>query len=355
MNLSSLPHRLLPLLRGSAVALLLLGAAGCERNEIRVYQVRKDMPWKLPAGWREREAGQMRAAQFAVAATNGVDIDVSLIPIRGAMARPEMTADIVNIWRQQMQLEPVDGEALAKLAQKISVGREQGELYEMAGGAAAGDGAAKQRTLVAAVKADNAIWFIKMTGEDATVAQEKPAYLAFLQSLNLDAMPAPPQMPPHAASANQRESRPAPPQPTPQWTVPAGWEESPPTQMLLAKFVIAGQAQGRAEMTVSAFPGSVGGMLANINRWRGQLQIQPIDETELARLLTALDLPSGKAMLVDMNGTDSKTGQPARIIGAIQEREGLTWFYKLMGSDAVAAREKEAFVNFLKTVKYPNG
>ena len=56
-----------------------------------------------------------------------------------------------------------------------------------------------------------------------------------------------------------------------------------------------------------------------------------------------------------MSGTDAKTGQPARLIGAIVAIDGKTWFYKLMGNEQIAAREKDAFVEFFKSAKYPNG
>jgi hypothetical protein len=33
---------------------------------------------------------------------------------------------------------------------------------------------------------------------------------------------------------------------------------------------------GKAEVTVSAFPGDTGGLLANLNRWRGQIGLEPV-------------------------------------------------------------------------------
>lgn len=341
-------------LGGKAVVLSFLVVAGCGRNEIRVYQIPKSEPWKVPASWQEREPGMMRTAQFAVPGKDKADTDVSIIPIRGEMARPETTVDIVNIWRQQMQLESVDGEQLAKSAQKVAVGRDEGALYEMLSQDPLLD-QEKQRTLVAAIRADGTLWFVKMTGPDSDVTQEKPAFLAFLKSFNFDAMPSSAPVTSQMASPNVRQSPREVSQPKPEWIAPPGWQEAPGSQMLLAKFIVADASKGNAEVTVSAFPGGAGGMLANINRWRNQLKLEPVEESQLGQLLTSLDLPSGKAMLVDMTGTDTKTGQPARIIAAIQERQGLTWFYKLMGDDQVAAREKSAFLDFLKTVKYPNG
>ena len=62
----------------------------------------------------------------------------------------------------------------------------------------------------------------------------------------------------------------------------------------------------------------------------------------------------GKAMLVDMNGQNPQTGKKVRLITAIVPRDGHTWFYKLMGEPAVAEREKNAFIKFVQSVRYPN-
>ncbi len=139
----------------------------------------------------------------------------------------------------------------------------------------------------------------------------------------------------------------------PDWAIPAGWREVPPTQMLLAKFVVDG-AGGEADVTVSAFPGSTGGTLMNINRWRGQVGLPEIGPEALDTAFNSLDVPGGKAMLVDVNGK-SKSGKETRLVGVIWPRNGQTWFYKMMGDSAVTGREKDAFLKFIHSVKYPNG
>jgi hypothetical protein len=59
-------------------------------------------------------------------------------------------------------------------------------------------------------------------------------------------------------------------------------------------------------------------------------------------------------MLVDVTGQNPRNGQKARLIGAIIPREGRTWFFKLMGDEQVAEREKPIFVKFIKTVQFPD-
>ena len=55
---------------------------------------------------------------------------------------------------------------------------------------------------------------------------------------------------------------------------------------------------------------------------------------------------------MDLTGTDAG-GQPSRMVAVIVTHGGQTWFYKLTGSGAVVGREKDAFAQFVQTVRYP--
>ncbi len=57
---------------------------------------------------------------------------------------------------------------------------------------------------------------------------------------------------------------------------------------------------------------------------------------------------------MDVVGQSPKTGKEARLIGVIWPRNGQTWFYKMMGDSAVAGREKDGFLKFIQSVRYPN-
>ena len=338
------------------VLLLILGLAGCGRNEIHVYSIPKEKDaqtaWKLPSGWEERPADGMRVARFAAPGKNGQEPDVAIFPLKALSGR---RADVVNLWRGQIHLPAVEAEALDKLADKVSVGSTPGDLYDMVSAEPLPDNKAKSRILVAAVDTENTTWIVKMSGDDESVQQQKPAFLSFLQSLNFEALAAQPQAPTRFTSTNVKQVPRTASEAKPQWIVPPGWKEQPPSQMLLAKFLIPGENGTKAEVNISVSDGDGGGVLNNVSRWRNQIKLPIVEEAELEKLTTTLDVPGGKAILVDMSGTDAKTGQPARLIGAIVAIDGKTWFYKLMGNEQIAAREKDAFVEFFKSAKYPNG
>ena len=90
----------------------------------------------------------------------------------------------------------------------------------------------------------------------------------------------------------------------------------------------------------------------NVNRWRGQLSLGPLDLAGVEKISTGIDLPTGKGTLVDMSGAEAENSGKARCIGVVVPLENETWIYKLMGSDTVVAREKDAFLGFVRSAKY---
>lgn len=132
------------------------------------------------------------------------------------------------------------------------------------------------------------------------------------------------------------------------WTAPAHWQAKPASSMRKGTFVIAGDGAS-AELAITAFPGDVGGEVANVNRWRGQIQLPALPEAQVGGTVTRLDANGLKIGYVDMVNTAA--GTPVRVLGAWIPYQGSTWFFKLSGPDALVAREKDAFVQFLTTVK----
>ncbi len=69
------------------------------------------------------------------------------------------------------------------------------------------------------------------------------------------------------------------------WTLPAGWSDAPAKPMRVAVFAVtAGTSAGECGLFV--LPGG-GDRLANVNRWRGQAGLAPIDAAALDKELTA--------------------------------------------------------------------
>ena len=134
--------------------------------------------------------------------------------------------------------------------------------------------------------------------------------------------------------------------------MPAGWREVSGGQFLVAKFILAGPDNAAAAVNVSSSPGEGGGLVGNINRWRGQLGLGQLSDDDANKLVTVIDVQGGKASLVDLSGTDARTGKPTRLVGVIVPQSGQTWFYKLMGDAKVVESQKDAFIKFVQGLKY---
>jgi hypothetical protein len=388
-NLKKMKHlaksNVLPL---AATGLILLVAAGCGRNNVKVYHVENSdittslppvaaaMPMSMPGGlptpdnsglprlkyilpdgWKEKPLTQMRVASFEIS-ENGKTADVSVIPLGGIAGGDSAN---VNRWRGQVGLPPLAEPELQKLAEKIEAAGQPADLYDVAG-TVPGSGTA-ERIVAVILHRDDTVWFFKMTGDDALVEKQKPAFAAFLKSVNFDKSAAPAamdmgQLPAtHPPIDGMNASAPVPAGAAadkPTWTVPADWKEGQLAQFLVAKFVIQGGGDATAAVNVSQLAGDGGGLLANLNRWRAQLGQTPLTEDDLAKLPT-IDASGTKATLADITGTDARSGKPARLIGVVLPLGGQTWFYKLMGDASVVAQQQDALIKFVQSAIYPAG
>lgn len=356
--------------------LITLLLAGCQREDVRVYRVAKDPPkpgsttaapahdhgqtggrmprleYQVPAGWEEVAAGEMRLASFKV--QEGAKVaDVGVFPLPG-LAGGDLGN--VNRWRSQVGLPAVGEAELAKLGEEVSIAGTPGRLFDLAGeNPASGD---PTRILAGILHREGVAWFFKMTGDDALVAKNKPRFVQFLTSMRFTHPPAelPPDHPPidgvgaraGAASGSETDGG------KPKWEVPAAWREVSGGAFLISKFVVSGPNESQAAINVSMSAGDGGGLVGNINRWRKQLGLADASEAEIRGQVAELDITGGKAALVEISGSDPKTGKPARILGAIVGQPGRTWFYKLMGDPELVEREKGAFIQFVKSARYPN-
>lgn len=135
------------------------------------------------------------------------------------------------------------------------------------------------------------------------------------------------------------------------WKLPAGWKELPGSGMRLATLVVPGKGSPDAEVSVVVLPGPAGGDLSNINRWRGQLGLEAIDEAGLSRRSQRVKSPAGTSLVVDLEG--SMEGRKARMLASILSAGGQTWFFKLTADPAAVEPAKPAFIDLLKSLHPP--
>ena len=132
------------------------------------------------------------------------------------------------------------------------------------------------------------------------------------------------------------------------WAAPDHWAAKSLGAMRRGSFT-AKNAGGEADCSIFVFPAATNPLLANINRWRGQIGLAPITEAQLPAESVTLESAGLTFTTVDLVGQQG--GAPTRVRGAILYRGEEAWFFKLGGPDAVVAAEKPAFLDFLRTVR----
>ena len=355
--------------------LFLLGLTACRDSKVASYRIPKEqdnprppaaapggmagpavtvpaggggLEWTAPSDWKAIPGSAMRKGTYAIGEGDGPGAELAITAFPG-----DVGGDLANVnrWRGQLSLPPVGDSEVRQALTPLAASGLTMQVVELTGGTAD----SPLRLLGAIVPQAGATWFFKLTGPAAVVAKHRQAYLDFLKTVRVAAAPVTPTAPPPSAPAPA-----APPAgdmagqpvvtaagPGLRWTAPAHWQQKPANSMRKATFHITGATGALAELAVTAFPGDVGGELANVNRWRGQVSLPPIAAGELAGAVQRLTVNGLPVVVVDL------PGGAQQLLGAMVPYAGSTWFFKLIGPAEVVAAEKPAFLAFVQTLSAP--
>ena len=130
---------------------------------------------------------------------------------------------------------------------------------------------------------------------------------------------------------------------------PESWTDQGASGMRAASF-IAGPTEARVQVSAIRLGGTAGGLLPNVNRWRGQLGLDPIVQDELKPATIAL--ASGSAKLVEMESPAIGDQVAQATLVAIVEQAGNSWFFKMTGPRDTVLAERGRFEGFMKSVRF---
>ncbi|NDV63104.1 hypothetical protein G0Q06_11625 [Puniceicoccales bacterium CK1056] len=133
------------------------------------------------------------------------------------------------------------------------------------------------------------------------------------------------------------------------FSIPEDWTQQPPSQMKLLSFKAGTPPELMAECAVSAFPGDVGGRLANINRWRRQVGLGPTTEEVADSFVQELKISGMDAWQVDFTGPGDPAG---RVVVSVVFHNEQSWFFKLSGNEASVREELESYGTFIDSVQF---
>lgn len=131
------------------------------------------------------------------------------------------------------------------------------------------------RTLAAAVYRPDATWFFKLMGEPEAVAAQQKAFDSLLATLKV--------------SGTNLE-----------WKLPEGWTETKGQGLRFATLKPPGETG--LEVAINRFEGVAGSLLANVNRWRGELSLEDLKEAELPKVTTERKVNDLNVQVVDLTG-----------------------------------------------------
>ena len=252
--------------------------------------------WTLPAGWNQQPGSNMRYATLVIS-DDSHRAEMSVIALPQTPILPQ-----VNRWRGQLGLDPITEMQLESDVEHLDVNGIDATL-------------------------------VSLVGEGSGTMS--PPFASGSSALPPDHPPV--STPTKASSAPSTVSR----GPL-NYQIPAGWQEQPASGMRVATIKI-----GDAELTIIPLATVAGDLVANVNRWRGQVGLDSISSAQIEQDCPVIDLGDAPGRLVELVGT---TGQS--MLGVIALRGDRAWFVKLLAPSDIIAQEKENFTSFIKTITF---
>jgi hypothetical protein len=108
--------------------------------------------------------------------------------------------------------------------------------------------------------------------------------------------------------------------------------------------------QGKLDVSVVVLPGAAGGELANVNRWRGQIGLAPVDEPALGTARKLVSTPAGKVALFDFVSEGEKKSR--MMAGLLTSPDGSSWFVKMVGDEPAVAAARPDFLHLLESLRF---
>lgn len=303
----------------------------------------------LPDGWTVNEPTDMRFINLHPAGVKNAECYVTLLGGDGG----GMVANL-NRWRTQMGLEEATKEALLALPTIKLFGRDASFL-ELEGSFAGMDGVAVSGfgLLGTLISTPQATIFVKMTAPLEIIQAEREAFIMFCDSI------APPGMGDSAQEDHASHSAPTGPQKEDdgsfvaagfRFFLPEGWSDAGPRSMRALNFKVGEQTQ----CWLSVLGGDGGGLLPNLNRWRGQMGMETITEADIDALPRVNFLGEPAILLTAQGEFTSREGEASSgrtLIGLALMRPNDALFLKMLGPTDEVETHRDAMLAFAETIE----
>ena len=290
-----------------------------------------------PPTWEPQPLSQMRQASFLVRGENGAVADISFVSLSASAGN---VLENVNRWLSQIGQQPINEDKLNQIAQHLATSIGDVTAVDLAGLPNGADPAKDGRIIAAMTSAGGSTLFFKIRGNAALTESQKAGFINWVAAVcNAQGGSKSAEMatgaPPMESSAN----------PQIKWQMPSGWSEVPASAMRYASFS-AGANDNKVDVSIVTFPGEGGSDADNVNRWRQQIGLPPMNPSAVATEIEPLTSEGAPFSIVDIAGTNART------LAAWTRRDGHVWFFKATGPNAAVEKEKSNFVKFIQSVRF---
>lgn len=265
--------------------------------------------WTLPEGWSQRPASGMRYATIEIDADPPLELSITTLGREEGGEAAYLLANI-NRWRGQIGLADLAADRLDNETEQIEFDGGKATLVDLVGQMKPGG------PMMSGGAGDAPF------APFASGGSRKPS-----GSSPLD----------HAVAPQGAATGGAPDL---HYEVPQGWKEEPASGFRLASFQVSDGGQ-KAEVTVVTAGGD---LLANVNRWRGQIELGPTTQDQLDRDAQPIDVGELQGQYVELTGPKKTT------LAVVVQAAGRTWFITLKGDKELAQHEAENFKTFVHSL-----
>lgn len=134
------------------------------------------------------------------------------------------------------------------------------------------------------------------------------------------------------------------------YVAPAGWQKMPAGGMRKLSFSL----KGGGDFSLVTLPGMAGDLKGNLNRWRGQVGLPPLeDPAEIQKSVRAFTVSGSQGIALELYAAEGQPDKAMRVV--LVEKEGANWFFKLAGPRELVKAQAKDFEAFMASVKIKPG
>ena len=311
--------------------------------------------YDMPDGWTEDLGSRMRLINLHPAGNANAECYVSVLGGDGG----GLAANL-NRWRQQVGLEELDAAEFENLPTVDLLGGEA-SLLQVEGSFTGMNGDTQDEWALTGVivSTPQATIFVKMTGPAELIREEHANFLTFVTSVHfgndlLETPSEPQEVESHhakpaedgAAEANPASERLFFNANGYRFQVPYAWIDAGPRMMCSLNFRVGKET----ECFLVVLGGDGGGLTPNLDRWQGQVGLEPLTAEQIVALPN-VDFLGGSAVMLEavgeFTGMSGETSFDEKtLIGLALMGGESAYFLKMVGPSKEVAEHRKAFLDF---------